>query len=219
MSQPPAKYRPKIKLIKVSTSQPKPSLKTLGEGFKIGKSTRNASGSKFLRPTERAHIRDFALSLQRYGHETDGDFLATADTLINSSENKIVKQKCAPKQRDEEEEELEAENLRDGLILLVENEEEDESLFQLCIKCCKTTLQNKIISSEKDLVGIVLFGTEKSKNANEFKHIYVYQELDQPGAPRILELEDMCEGKETDWNSRPSSQSVIPVSSAFLQFV
>ncbi|XP_052229441.1 X-ray repair cross-complementing protein 5-like isoform X2 [Dreissena polymorpha] len=110
--------------------------------------------------------------------------------------------------QDEEEEELEAEwqgqNLRDGLILLVdcsermfevENEEEDESLFQLCIKCCKTTLQNKIISSEKDLVGIVLFGTEKSKNANEFKHIYVYQELDQPGAPRILELEDMCEEK------------------------
>jgi hypothetical protein len=70
MSQPPAKRRrveltleDKIKLITESTAQPKPSLKALGERFKIGKSTvsvilkkknvyqeqweRNASGSKF----------------------------------------------------------------------------------------------------------------------------------------------------------------------------
>lgn len=108
---------------------------------------------------------------------------------------------------DEEDEEEEFDykatgGLRDGLIMLVdctkpmfdvENEEEDESLFQLCIRCCKTTLQNKIISSEKDLIGVVFFGTEKSKNPNDFKHIYIYQELDQPGAPRILELEDMFE--------------------------
>lgn len=93
-------------------------------------------------------------------------------------------------------------SLRDGLILLVdctkpmfdvENEEEDESLFQLCIRCCKTTLQNKIISSEKDLIGVVFFGTEKSKNPNDFKHIYIFQELSPPDAPRILELEEMCE--------------------------
>ncbi|XP_060576657.1 X-ray repair cross-complementing protein 6-like [Ruditapes philippinarum] len=92
--------------------------------------------------------------------------------------------------------------MRDGLILLldctkpmfdVDDEDEDESLFQRCIRCCKTTLQNKIISSEKDLIGVVFFGTEKSKNPNDFKHIYIYQELDQPGAPRILQLEEMCE--------------------------
>ena len=29
----------------------------------------------------------------------DGDFLATADTLLNIAENKIVKEKCAFKQR------------------------------------------------------------------------------------------------------------------------
>lgn len=111
------------------------------------------------------------------------------------------------KYEDEEEEDEELDfqpgvSMRDGLILLVdctkpmfkvENEEEDESLFQLCIRCCKTTLQNKIISSDKDLIGVIFFGTEKSKNPNEFKHIYIYQELDQPGAPRILELEEMCE--------------------------
>jgi len=50
-------------------------------------------------PVTLKEIRNFALPLQRYRHETDGDFLATADTLINSSEIKIVKQKCALKQR------------------------------------------------------------------------------------------------------------------------
>ncbi|KAH3802150.1 hypothetical protein DPMN_155821 [Dreissena polymorpha] len=44
-------------------------------------------------------IKDFALRMQRYGHEKDGDFLATADTLLNIAENKIVKEKCAFKQR------------------------------------------------------------------------------------------------------------------------
>ncbi|KAH3774361.1 hypothetical protein DPMN_175743 [Dreissena polymorpha] len=50
-------------------------------------------------PVTLKEIRNFALRLQWYGHETDGDFLATADILIKSSEIKIVKQKCALKQR------------------------------------------------------------------------------------------------------------------------
>lgn len=90
---------------------------------------------------------------------------------------------------------------KDGLIFLIDcskvmfdkENDEDESHFQLCIKCAKTTLQNKIISSDKDMVGVVFFGTDKAKNPSDFKHIYIYQELDQPGAPRILELENMLE--------------------------
>ncbi|VDI60204.1 X-ray repair cross-complementing protein 5-like [Mytilus galloprovincialis] len=106
---------------------------------------------------------------------------------------------------DEENEEEEgqgyASTTKDGLIFLVDcsksmfdsEDEDQESHFQLCIKCAKTTLQNKIISSDKDLIGVVFFGTDKAKNTSDFKHIYIYQELDQPGAPRILELEDMLE--------------------------
>lgn len=108
---------------------------------------------------------------------------------------------------DEENDEEESDHqagwgMRDGLIFLVDcsksmfdegDGDDEESHFQLCLKCAKTTLQNKIISSDKDMMGIVFFGTEKSNNPIEFKHIYIYQELDQPGAPRILGLEDMIE--------------------------
>lgn len=90
---------------------------------------------------------------------------------------------------------------KDGLIFLIDcsksmfdkDDEDEQSHFQLCIKCAKTTLQNKIISSDKDMVGVVFFGTDKDKNPSDFKHIFIYQDLDQPGAPRILELEEMLE--------------------------
>ena len=54
-------------------------------------------------------------------------------------------------------------------------------------------LLNKIISSEKDLVGVVLFGTEQVKNPSEFKHVFILQDLDQPDAPRIKELDQLLE--------------------------
>ncbi|EDO49291.1 predicted protein [Nematostella vectensis] len=65
--------------------------------------------------------------------------------------------------------------------------------FQLVIKCAINVLKNKIISSDKDLMAIVFFATEKHKNKTDFKHVYILQELDQPDASRILELEKFLE--------------------------
>ncbi|KAK2146027.1 hypothetical protein LSH36_639g02004 [Paralvinella palmiformis] len=72
---------------------------------------------------------------------------------------------------------------KDGLIFLIDctesmfrkDADENESPFELCIKCAKCVIQNKIISSDKDLLGIVFFGTE----------------LGLPGAEVVLELEDL----------------------------
>lgn len=65
-------------------------------------------------------------------------------------------------------------------------------------------LSNKIISSDKDLVGVVLYGTvssmsqlkvhntqDKHKNSGDFKHVFVLQDIDQPFARRILDLEEL----------------------------
>lgn len=41
---------------------------------------------------------------------------------------------------------------------------------------------SKIISSPSDLVALVFYGTEQSKNPRDsFKHVYVYHSLDEPG--------------------------------------
>ncbi|KAI1319829.1 X-ray repair cross-complementing protein 6 [Mortierella claussenii] len=68
-------------------------------------------------------------------------------------------------------------------------EEDGEIPFYTAIKCAMTVQLNKIISSESDLVGIVLYGTEKSKNPNNFEHIYVLQDLETPDVNKIQQLE------------------------------
>ncbi|GFY74650.1 hypothetical protein TNIN_366211 [Trichonephila inaurata madagascariensis] len=90
---------------------------------------------------------------------------------------------------------------RDAVIYLIDASwemfqslPEDETPFQLSLKCARTTLTNKIISSNKDLTGIVLFGTDKTKNTRnntDFKHIYVFHDLCEPGAERVLETEEL----------------------------
>ncbi|CAF1005109.1 unnamed protein product [Didymodactylos carnosus] len=63
--------------------------------------------------------------------------------------------------------------------------------FQLVMKAAQTFYQSKIISNDKDLMGIILYGTEKSKNSFDFKHINILHELSQPSAERIIELETL----------------------------
>ena len=46
----------------------------------------------------------------------------------------------------------------------------------------RSVYTSKIISSHRDLVALVFYGTEQSKNPrNSFKHVYVYHDLDEPG--------------------------------------
>ncbi|KAM6437762.1 X-ray repair cross-complementing protein 6 isoform 2-T2 [Liasis olivaceus] len=104
---------------------------------------------------------------------------------------------------EEEEEEAAAETIgeykyggRDTLLFLVDGSTamfdsfDDSNLtpFDMTIQCIQNVYKNKIISHERDLVGVVFYGTEQHKNSVDFKHVYVLQDLDSPGAKRVLEL-------------------------------
>ncbi|XP_039092427.1 X-ray repair cross-complementing protein 6 isoform X1 [Hyaena hyaena] len=92
---------------------------------------------------------------------------------------------------------------RDSLIFLVDGskamfESQDEvelTPFDMSIQCIQNVYTNKIISSNQDLLAVVFYGTEKDKNSVNFKNIYVLQELDNPGAKRVLEL-DQFKGEQ-----------------------
>ncbi|XP_053798483.1 X-ray repair cross-complementing protein 6 [Vidua chalybeata] len=91
---------------------------------------------------------------------------------------------------------------RDSLIFLVdaskamfESDGEAETPFDMTIRCIRNVYTSKIISSDRDLLSVVFYGTENNKNSADFKHIYVLQELDNPGAKRVLEL-DQYRGDE-----------------------
>ena len=74
-----------------------------------------------------------------------------------------------------------------------ENDEGNElkTGFQLVMRACQRFYQSKIVSNDKDLSGIILYGTEKNKNPFDFNHIYILHELAQPSAERIIQLETL----------------------------
>eukprot|EP01137_Pigoraptor_chileana_P010648 Opistho-2@318 len=72
---------------------------------------------------------------------------------------------------------------------------EDGSIpFQLALKCIKNTFEAKIIASDSDYLGVIFYGTRETKNPTNLKNIYVFQDLDRPGASQIMALEGLTAG-------------------------
>ena len=76
-----------------------------------------------------------------------------------------------------------------------EDDDDNRTAFQKTLHCVKNVLMSKIISSDKDLVGVILFGTGKTNNSSDFPNVYDLQCLDMPGADRILQLEEMMKSE------------------------
>ncbi|XP_073968368.1 LOW QUALITY PROTEIN: X-ray repair cross-complementing protein 6 [Notothenia coriiceps] len=83
---------------------------------------------------------------------------------------------------------------RDSLVFLVDaskemfikGEDGQPSNFDMTMEVVRSVYTSKIISSHRDLMALVFYGTEQSKNPrNSFKHVYVYHDLDEPGAKRV----------------------------------
>uniref|UniRef100_A0A8C5H0J9 DNA helicase n=1 Tax=Gouania willdenowi TaxID=441366 RepID=A0A8C5H0J9_GOUWI len=87
---------------------------------------------------------------------------------------------------------------RDSLVFLVDaskemfikGEDGAPSNFDMTMQVVRTVYTSKIISSHRDLIALVFYGTEHSKNPNDtFKHVYVYHDLDEPGAKRVQDVD------------------------------
>lgn len=95
---------------------------------------------------------------------------------------------------------------KDGLIFLIDcsklmfskEHSDEESPVELCIKCTRSTIQNKIFSSDRDLLAIVLYNTDKSSNALDVKNVYVLHELKLPGADEVKQLEKFLSAPDND---------------------
>nr|DBA18275.1 TPA: hypothetical protein GDO54_016545 [Pyxicephalus adspersus] len=92
---------------------------------------------------------------------------------------------------------------RDSIIFLVDPSksmfdslsDDDLPPFEIALQCIRSVYTSKIISSDRDLLSVVFFGTKESKNSDPFKHIYVLHDLDTPGAKRVLDLDKYREEK------------------------
>ncbi|XP_063796528.1 X-ray repair cross-complementing protein 6 [Pseudophryne corroboree] len=93
---------------------------------------------------------------------------------------------------------------RDSLIFLVDaskqmfrslDDDDASTPFDIALQCIRSVYTSKIISSDRDLLSVVFFGTRESKDPLSIKHTYVLHDLDTPGAKRILDLDKYREAK------------------------
>lgn len=96
---------------------------------------------------------------------------------------------------------------------------DNNSPLLAALKCAYHLMQQRIISNPKDLMGILLYGTEASKFPNEdensgggwsFPHCYLLTDLDVPEAEDVKELKQLTESKSPEAEDifRPATEPV-----------
>ncbi|KAG9376611.1 Ku domain containing protein Pku70 [Pyrenophora tritici-repentis] len=76
---------------------------------------------------------------------------------------------------------------------------ERDSPTSAALKCAYQLMQQRIISNPNDMMGILLFGTEKTDvgdGDNAFEHCYLLADLDVPSAQDVKRLRDMVDNEE-----------------------
>src|SRR5207244_855670 len=81
-----------------------------------------------------------------------------------------------------------------------------DSAVSASLKSAYQIMQQRIISQPKDMMGILLFGTEKSKFRDEasahsgtgYPHCYLLTDLDVPAAEDVKRLKSMVEEDHED---------------------
>jgi ATP-dependent DNA helicase 2 subunit 1 len=92
---------------------------------------------------------------------------------------------------------------------------EKDSPVAAALKCAYQIMQQRIISQPKDMMAILLFGTEKSKFRDErssrsgYPHCYLLIDLDVPSAEDVKTLKSMVEeGEDPDEVLTPTDETV-----------
>ncbi|CAH0021900.1 unnamed protein product [Clonostachys rhizophaga] len=92
-----------------------------------------------------------------------------------------------------------------------------DSPVQAALKCAYHLMEQRIISNPKDMMGILLFGTEKSKFQDDndgrkglgYPHCYLFTDLDVPAAEDVNKLKTLAEdGEDEDEVLKPTSETV-----------
>ncbi|CAG8666326.1 3986_t:CDS:10 [Gigaspora margarita] len=146
-----------------------------------------------------------------------------SSTATLSSSSSVVNDSNTSEFDVEEEIEVEKQlaNLnRDAVLFVIDCSpsmmNDEDSPFKSAIRCASTVMMNKIITSnDTDLMGVMLFGTEKSQNALEKKHIYVLQTIDLPDIHRIIELNDIASGQIDFGQEYGNTSEEVPLGDVF----
>lgn len=90
---------------------------------------------------------------------------------------------------------------KDAIIFLIDASSEnmhklgsfEDTPFRMALKCMHATLKQKILGSPRDVLGILLFGTENKVGVRDFDNQALLLPVDVPKAKAILRLETLLE--------------------------
>lgn len=94
--------------------------------------------------------------------------------------------------------------------------DDTDSIVMAALKTASQVMQQRIISQPKDMMGILFFGTEKTKvgdmvgaSLDPYTNCYLHIDLDVPSAADVRALKNMAEtGKDPDGILKPAKGSV-----------
>ncbi|KAF4946907.1 hypothetical protein FGADI_10820 [Fusarium gaditjirri] len=144
------------------------------------------------------------------------------------------KQNWRKEDEDEEEQELDENNYKaqkDAILLAIDvsksmleppppsdsKKADRDSPVQAALKCAYHLMEQRIISNPKDMMGVLLFGTNKSKFQGSvdgrsglgYPHCYLFTDLDVPAAEDVKALKALVEdGEDEDEVLTPSDEPV-----------
>ncbi|GAD97375.1 DSB repair complex subunit Ku70, putative [Paecilomyces variotii No. 5] len=121
-------------------------------------------------------------------------------------------------EEDEEIDETSYKSVKDAVLFAIEVNESmltprpseskkgtTESPATAALKCAYNLMQQRIISNPRDMIGVLLYGTETSKFYDEdensrgdlsYPHCYLFTDLDVPAADDVKELRALAEDEE-----------------------
>eukprot|EP01062_Namystynia_karyoxenos_P063338 TRINITY_DN56159_c0_g1_i1.p1 TRINITY_DN56159_c0_g1~~TRINITY_DN56159_c0_g1_i1.p1 ORF type:complete len:790 (+),score=279.37 TRINITY_DN56159_c0_g1_i1:83-2371(+) len=87
---------------------------------------------------------------------------------------------------------------RDALLVLLDCQKlmfepnaEGRVPFEVAVECIELLYKNTVLCSERDHVGLLLYGTREMNNTYEFPNIYSFHDLSPPTATRVKELRQL----------------------------
>jgi len=92
---------------------------------------------------------------------------------------------------------------------------EKDSPALAALKCAYQIMQQRIISNPKDMMGILLFGTEETKlkdGSLSYPHCYLLSDLDVPAAEDVLALKNLVEEDEESKDILRASEETVSMS-------
>lgn len=97
----------------------------------------------------------------------------------------------------------------------------EESPTSAALKCAYHIMQQRIISNPRDMIGVLLYGTQSSKFYSEdgeshgdlsYPHCYLFTDLDVPSAQEVKELRSLAEDEVEARKILQSSEERVSMS-------